>query len=660
MFAEVALNVPLAAGDRVFTFAIPAALEPTVAVGTAVRVPFGRQTTSGFVVRLVSEFSRPVKAIAAIDNRMLALPSDLVSLAWWMADHYVCSVGEAIFAMLPPPLRRSRPESSNPGMSVLKPDTSDAVPDLSDPAGIVPLLAAGPQARIAVVGEDARFDAYEAALKWVSSQRRRAVVMVPEVAQAERMAAWVTRRVGAPVALLLGDRPAPERWNTWRAILSGEFRIIVGTRLAVFAPVTDLALIILDHEEDTSYKEERTPRYHARRVAEERARLTAAALVLGSPSPSLEVIRAVEAREAIQLALPPPARPMIAISDTRAEAGRLGGLFGRRLFQALARTLPKGRAMIFVPRRGFADFLLCHECGNVPRCRRCGVAMTYHAPAPVARSQRRRQTNRSAPPGPVVLRCHLCGETEPVPEVCPVCRGTQLRPHGIGTEGVEQAARRLFRGTPVLRLDTDVAPDEPTQQQVWHQFSRRGGLLIGTQLLVKGVGRVPAAVVGAVGIDAALHLPDFRAAERTYQIVTQLMHLAQDEMIIQTFSPNHPVLVALARQDASKFYRDELAARQRFGYPPFRTLVNLLCTGADNPRVRERAQQLAAALAEDADVLGPSPAPLARIRDRYRWQILVKEREDGAARKRLAELLTTTKFPRRVKVTVDVDPVDLL
>lgn len=660
MFAEVALNVPLAAGDRVFTFGIPAALEGAVAVGTVVRVPFGRQTASGIVVRLVSEFSRPAKAISAVDDRLPPLPADLVSLSWWMADHYVCSVGEAIFAMLPPLVGRSRPESSSPGTSILTADANDAVPEPSDPAGIIPHLTAGPQPRIAVVGEDARFDAYEAALKLVISQRRAAVVMVPEVAQAERMAAWVSRRVREPVALLRGDRPPRERWTTWRAVLSGEMRVIVGTRLAVFAPVADLALIIVDHEEDTSYKEERAPRYHARRVAEERARLAGATLILGSPSPSLEVARAVDAHDMVQLLLPARARPTVAISDTRAEAGTLGGLFGRRLFQALARTLPTGRAMIFVPRRGYADFLLCHECGHVPRCRRCGVAMTYHAPAPIARSQGRRHSGRSAPPGPVALRCHLCGDTEPVPEVCPVCRGTHLRPHGIGTERVEQAARRLFRGTPILRLDTDVAPDEPSQQQVWQQFSRRGGLLIGTQLLVKGVGRVPASVVGALGIDAALHLPDFRAAERTYQILTQLVQLAQGEMIIQTFSPNHPALVALVRQDASKFYRDELAARQRFGYPPFRSLVNLICTGADSTRARDVAQQFASALAGDADVLGPSPAPLARIRGRYRWQTLVKEREDGAARTRLAGLLMTTRLPRTVKFTVDVDPVDLL
>lgn len=669
MFADVALNVPLRAGDRVFTFAVPPVLQSQIGVGTPVRIPFGRATTTGFVVKVGSEAPRPARSIAAIDDRVPSLPADLVSLAWWMAEHYVCSVGEALQAMLPPRSRLPRAARSRmaPGNEsgvgrgeiaappIIAEETSHKASaeegeSPQDSTGIAALLTTRPQARIAVIGEDARFEAYGSALQWAAQRDAGVIVLVPEVSQAGRLASWVTRRTGRPVGLLSGDLPDQERWETWRRIRAGEITTVVGTRVAVFAPLPSVALIIIDHEEDTSYKEERVPRYHARRVAEERARVTGASIVWGTPAPSLEVVQAIESQKATSIMLPSPDRPTVAISDVRAEAGPLGGLFGRHLYQALARTLPQGRAIIFVPRRGYADFVLCHECGSVPRCPRCGIAMTYHTLDGTARGRSRRTE----------LRCHLCGTTEPVPEVCPVCGGTHLKPHGIGTERVEQAARRLFRRSPVFRLDTDVAPDERSQQRIWQQFATRGGLLIGTQLLVKGVGRVPASVVGAMGVDAGLYLPDFRATERMYQILVRLTRLAQREMIIQTFSPSNPALVAVARQDGSKFYRAELTARQRFGYPPFRTLVNLVFTGTESASARGAAQQMATALADGAEILGPSPAPLARIRGRYRWQVLLKEREDGITRLHLADLLTTLKLPKSVRLTVDVDPIELL
>jgi len=648
-FAEVALNVPLHAGDRVFTFGIPQSLEPRISLGTPVRVPFGRQTSLGFVVRLAEQVDRRVRLIAAVEDRLPVLPEDLVALAWWMAGHYVCTVGEAVAAMLPPFAAALRRTKVDPVVFV---QPHGPVPEASSPTGVVAHLSTDPRT-VAVVGEDARFDAYAEALRWAVEGNRGAIVLVPEVSQAERMAGWVARHVRVQVALLTGHVPEQQRWDSWRRILAGEVGLVVGTRLAVFAPLPRLGLMIVDHEEDTAYKEEREPRYHARRIAEERARVCGASTLWGTPAPSLEVVHAARTGRAAIITLPPAARPAISVSDVRAEAGPLGGLFGRRLYQALARVLPRGRAIIFVPRRGYADFLLCHECGSVPRCPRCGVALTYHVERAAPSG------GRSLAAARVELRCHLCNHTEPVPQVCPQCQGAHLRPHGIGTERVEQAARKLFRSAPVMRLDAEAAPTEASQLRVWQQFQRRGGMLIGTQLLIKGVGQVRAAVVGAVGIDAGLNLPDFRAAERVHQVLTRLLRLAEQEMIVQTFSPTHPALLAVAQGDATKFWEGELAARERFGYPPFRPLVNLIVMGPRENVVRERADRLAGELAGAGEVLGPSAAPIAKVRGRYRWQLLVKEHED-VARRRLAALLTTMKLPRDVKLTVDVDPVDLL
>ncbi len=638
-FAEVAVDAPLRAGDRVFTFAIPPSLKSIVDVGRPVRVPFGRRTVTGIVVGLSLTVSRKVKPIVGVDERIPPLPADLVSLAWWMADYYVCSVGEAIQVMIPSltgatPLRRKRVQDEE-----VPTEPSLPPPARGDRAAILPHLTTSTPGRIVVVGGEARFETYAAALTWAGHRNAGAIVLAPEVSQAEQLAGWVRGWTARPVALVHGNLPTRLRWETWRRIHSGETPIVVGTRVALFSPVRDLGLMVVDREEDTSYKEERAPRYHVRRVAEERARLVGATIVWGTSTPSMEMAHAIEQTRAVRISVGPTPQPRIALVDVR--RATQGGLISFPLQRALARVLPHGRALIFVPRRGYADFLLCHECGSVPRCPRCDVAMTYH--------------RRSA-----LLRCHLCGRTDPAPDVCPVCGGAQLRPHGVGTERVEAALRRLFRRTPIRRLDTDVSPDEQAQQRVWAEFAASGGILVGTQLLVKGIGQVPAAVAGVIGVDAALHLPDFRAAERTYQVLMQLVGFAQQEVMIQTFAPAHPVLLAVQRRDSQSFYRRELAMRQRLGYPPFRTLLNVLATGTESSVVQGAAQQVAAAVRDYGEVLGPSPAPRGRVRGQVRWQVLVKESADGPLRHRLRELQMAAPFPRGVRLTIDVDPLDLL
>lgn len=642
MFADIALNAPLRAGDRAFTFAVPSSLASDIAVGLPVLVPFGKRTTTGFVVGFREESRHEARAISGLDERVPAIPSDLIALASWMADFYVCSVGEALWAMIPPIAAAGRKRArTEPEPSASEPDEARPTsPDRSGveaPLGVEAMLEEEP-ARIAVVARDERFTGYREALRWLARRGRDAIVLVPEVVQAQALGEWIRRHSALPSVVLHGGLGDAERWRLFRRIASGEVRVVVGTRSAVFAPVRDLGLIILDHEEDASYKEERAPRYHARRVAEERAARSRAALIWGTPVPSTEVMRDVLEGRAVSVHAGGRATPVV-IADVRDDAGPAAGLFGRRLHQAMLRALPAERAIVFVPRRGYADFLLCHECGWVPRCARCGVAMTYHVRA-------------------VRLHCHLCGTGEPVPETCGVCGGTQLRPHGVGTERVESAARRLFRGTPILRLDATAAPDEDAQRRVWEAFGRRGGLLIGTQLLVKGVGQVPAAVVGAIGVDAGLNLPDFRAAERMYQVLGRLSALARREMIVQTFTPTHPVLRALGA-DGEAFYREELAVRARFHYPPYHTLVNVVVAAADAEAARDLASRIASGIGA-GEVLGPSPAPLARVRGRYRWQILIKEGEEMAVRRELPGVLRRLAAPREAKVLVDVDPVEVL
>jgi len=639
VFADVALEAPLRAGDRVFTFAVPAALSSTIAVGLPVRVPFGRRARTGFVVGLSTTTSRDVKVIEDVDPRIPPLPPDLVSLAWWMAEYYVCSVGEAIGTMVPPlmgltPARRRKESREAPAVVSRFP-----LPHGDAPA-IRPYLARGTPARVVVVGGDERFAAYEVAVQWAARRNVGIIALTPEISQAERLAAWVAAWSRQPIGLAHGAISPRERWESWKRMCAGELRIVVGTRVAVFAPVRDLGLILIDHEDDTSYKEERAPRYHARRVAEERARALSATLVWGSAAPSLEIARMIEERQVVRIAVGSRTRARIGLVDMRGSNARTTVL-SPPLRTALARALPRGRALLFVPRRGYANFLLCHECGSVPRCPHCDVAMTYY----------RR---------PATLRCTICGRTAATPDLCPACGGTQLHAHGIGSERVEVAVRRLFRGTPVMRLDSDVAPTEVDQQRVWAEFAARGGVLVGTQVLVKGIGQVPATIVGVLGVDAALHVPDFRAAERTHAVLVQLAQLARREMLIQTFAPTHPALRAVQQQDGGPFYRQQLAARERAGYPPYRTLINLVFSGTDARLVQEAAEHAAAMLAEHGEVLGPSPSAHDHHRGQTRWQILIKEAPGSSVRARLVDFQRTATLHRGVRLTVDVDPIDLL
>ncbi len=638
VFADVALDAPLRAGDRVFTFAVPAALSSTISVGWPVRVPFGRRARTGFVVGLSTTTARDVKAIEDVDARIPPLPSDLVSLAWWMAEYYVCSVGEAIGAMVPP-LRGLTPSRRRTNPRKPSALTASPPPPRGYAPAILPYLNRGTPARVVVVGGDARFAAYAAAFQWAARRNAGIIALTPEISQAEQLAAWLAAWLAQPIALVHGGVSPRARWDRWKRICAGEVRIVVGTRVAVFAPVKDLGLIVVDREDDTSYKEERVPRYHARRVAEERARAVGSTMVWGTPTPSLEMARMLEEAQAVRIAVGSRARPRIALVDLRGARSQTTVL-SAPLRTALARMLPRERALLFVPRRGYANFLLCHECGTVPRCPRCDVAMTYYRRA-------------------AMLRCTLCGNTAPAPDLCLACGGTQLRAHGTGSERVEAIVRRLFRGTPVMRLDSDVAPTEAAQQRVWAEFAARGGVLVGTQVLVKGVGQVPAALVGALEVDTALHLPDFRAAERTYSVLAQLAQLAQREMFIQTFAPAHPALRAVQRQDASAFYREQLAAREHAGYPPYRTLINLVVSGTESGLVRDAAERVAAMLAEHGEVLGPSPSPQVRRPGQVRWQVLIKESPGSSIRPRLVELQRTTAFPRGVRLAVDVDPVEL-
>lgn len=490
---------------------------------------------------------------------------------------------------------------------------------------------------------------------------RRAIVLVSEIAQTPEALHRYSEHFPGRVAVLHSELSGAERWGIWRGIQLGRFDVVIGPRSAIFAPVPHLGLIVLDEEHEPAYKQEdRAPRYHAREVAIELGRRVAAAVVLGSATPDVVSYHLAERGVYRLESLPeryvgPSAAgwsagrfPRVEVVDLREElkAGN-SGIFSRALREGLERVLALGQqAILFLNRRGASTCVMCRDCGHVIKCRRCEAPMVYHTE-----------------PGELV--CHLCNRRGPSPPECPRCRGSRIGFFGVGTERVEEEVRKQFPSARVLRWDRDVTGQRGAHERIHRQFrDHQADVLVGTQMVAKALDFPLVTLVGVVLADVTLHLPDFRAAERTFQLLAQVAGRAgrgslEGQVIIQTYSPGHYSIVAASRHDYRSFYQQELGFRRYHSYPPFRPMARLLYSVAGEARSRFDAlrlrKQLQAVVDElgiaDVDLLGPAPAFHSRVRGRYRWQIVVAG--DG-----LARLLREVELP--LGWSVDVDPVSLL
>ena len=503
-------------------------------------------------------------------------------------------------------------------------------------------------------------EVYLHAVREALRRGRGAIVMVPEISLTPQVIERFKRALGRPVAVLHSALTDGERLDQWLRIRRGEARVVVGARSAVFAPVADLGLVIMDEEHSASYKQDETPRYHARAVAEARTRAAGGVLVLGSATPSVESVhRARSGRvEHIRMTTRIGGRPLprVVVVDMR-EQHRRGhrGLLSPLLVQALGRTLTAGRqALLFLNRRGFSTIVLCRECGAAVRCPHCEVALTYH-----------RAGDR--------LRCHYCGFSRAPVSRCPGCGGTAVGYFGTGTQRVEQAVRHLFPGARVERMDADTVGGRGSHERIYRAFrSGQVDVLVGTQMIARGWDIPGVTLVGVVAADTSLHLPDFRSAERTFELLVQVAGRAGrgDEpglVVVQTYNPDHYAVEAAVRFDSEGFYARELAAREALGFPPFGALVRVVLSGADPGAVTAAADTLNAAVRErlggaaGAEVLGPAPAPIARLRGLVRWHLLLKGPDAAVLRHALREpVAALERAAGRVRVTVDVDPHSML
>ncbi|MBS3948875.1 MAG: primosomal protein N' [Dethiobacter sp.] len=499
-------------------------------------------------------------------------------------------------------------------------------------------------------------EVYLQAIEEVLAAGKGSIVLVPEISLTPQMIDRFTSRFGDWVAVLHSRLSAGERYDEWRRVASGEAMVVVGARSAVFAPLSELGLIVLDEEHEHSYKQEETPRYHARDVALWRAQQHRAVLLLGSATPSLESYCLAEKGDYVLSRLPNRIHdrplPPVEIVDLRREMKEgHRSVFSRALLAALANTQAAGRqAIILLNRRGYATFVLCRECGFVLRCPACQLALKFHV------------TDEQ-------LRCHYCEHQEPYPLVCPACAGRYIRHFGTGTQRVVEELQKHFPSLRLARLDADATARKGAHRQILASF-RRGEyqVLVGTQMVAKGLDFPNVTLVGVITADTALNLPDFRAGERTFQLLTQVAGRAGrgeagGRVIIQTYAPDHYAVQAAKTHDFEGFYRQELAARQELEYPPFSRLVRFVISGGKEEDVIRAAEFLPDILEPQVDALGPSPCPLAKLRGQFRWQVVARGFELEtllSVSKEAVALFRDNPLAGEVRLTVDVDPQNLL
>lgn len=482
---------------------------------------------------------------------------------------------------------------------------------------------------------------------------RQVLYLVPEIALATHSIGLLRERFGDGVALLHSDLPPRERLETWMQIRKGNISVVLGARSALFAPFENLGLIIVDEEHEGSYKQESAPRYHTKKLAQFLSKKHGAALVLGSATPSIETFYEAEQGALRMLELPERAAaanlPSVDIIDlTEGYKSGRPSVLGPELQDSIARALNEQRQIIlFLNRRAYSPFLICRDCGHQFMCPRCAVSLAF------SRSAGR-------------LRCHHCGYSERPPSACPACHGNRLNPFGIGTEKVEESAKELFPGAVVARLDRDIARKKGALEDILARF-RAGDIdiLVGTQMVAKGLDFENVTLVGVIAADMSLNVPDFRSSERTFQLLSQVAGRAgrgrhAGHVIVQTFNPTHPAIACAQTHDYRRFYRETLQERSEALYPPYIRLVNLILSGIELSEVRRAAEHVGEMLQQldDAIVLGPTECAIARLQSKWRMHLLIKLPYDQSS--------STLKFiiegfeSKNVSLVVDVDPYSLM
>jgi len=655
-WVQVVFPLPL---ETEFTYRLPPEFVPRGALeGLRVKAPFRTGEKEGLIVGVPAEApSDPskIKTLTKVTDTLTLFGPLTLLTARWVARQYLCSLGEALAAMVPV-ARRERE------LPVWTAEEQAADHDLTlsaEQAAAVRALTSDPEKLYYLRGMtgSGKTEVFLQAARWVLAQGRQVIYLVPEIALTWQLRETLVHRFGSAVAVLHSRLTPAQKLKEWHRIQSGEARLVVGARSAVFAPVADPGLFILDEEHEGGYKSSSTPRYHARQVALWLAARAGAKVVLGSATPSLEAVHLMREGKLRTLSLgrrlAGGAPPAVKLVNLRGSTSSLTP----ELIDAVHSTLARGRQVVlFLNRRGFTQSFSCKTCGHEAQCRNCSVGMTWHK-------------------GRNILLCHYCGYQARPTQVCPRCGSLDVGWAVVGTEHIEEEIGTLFPSARTARLDSDTAEVRGHAEAVLEAF-RQGelDLLVGTQMVAKGLNFPGLQLVGILHADLGLALPDFRAAERVYALIRQVSgragrFLPDGEVIVQTLRPDSaPILLAAQGRD-EEFWTQELALRKALDFPPFTRLVRIVVRGKDEERVRSEAGRLAQALHQafpgppgpgSPEVLGPVECALATVAGNRRWQVLIRSTDFPLMHHGVAGVLRSVPTGAGTYREIDVDPLNML
>ncbi|MDR0685619.1 MAG: primosomal protein N' [Spirochaetaceae bacterium] len=634
------------------------------AVGKRAAADLGRRQAVGFVISVSGEApagieSSRIKTVRRIVDKDPVFGEDDLALAEWMASYYFCSTGEALAAMLPSGRRASafasfgaddmEGEGVAPAALELSAEQEAAL------SAITSSQAGGPPFYLYGITGSGKTEVFLRAAEFMLARGKSVIYLVPEIALSRQTAEAIGKRFGGRAATLHSKLTSSQRLAEWVRIRSGDAPIVVGPRSAVFAPVRNLGLVIIDEEHDGSYKSGSAPRYHGRQVAMKRCATSGAALVMGSATPSAEAWKLMEDGKIRRLRLSARLSGGSIPEIKALSLAQSPGCLSRELKEAIRETANMGRqTILFLNRRGFAYFYHCGNCGFELTCKHCSVSLTWHK----AKSR---------------ALCHYCGYETAPPRACPSCGSLEAGFRGFGTEMIEEEVRRAFPDLRIRRVDADTAAKKGGGLEESLAMFRSGAvdLLLGTQMVAKGLNFPGVRLVGVVLADTGLHLPDFRAAERTFSLLVQVAgragrYFPDGKVLVQTLRPNDPVIVRACALDVEGFFAAELEQRRELGFPPYSRLIRFTLRSRDPGKAAAAAHRLfefcRRFLPPDAGILGPAECPVSLIAGNYRMQLLLRGGNMASLHAAAGKALAACEQGRdpAVYTEVDVDPVSML
>ena len=672
-YLEIILNLPVNQGFT-YSYIPPEKEKPELIpeIGKRAEIMFGNKKTQGFIINISDKIpeSCPVepskiKPIKRVIDKEPLFGKELIEMANWIARYYLCTLGEAVFSMIP----SGRRDSSAGGFGFEEEVGKQKKNELSEEQklAVEEIL----KSRCGSITSEKKSDTslfhylygptgsgktevFLSLAEKILETGKGVIYLVPEIGLTAQVVQAVSERFGNTAAVLHSGLTPSQRLSEWHRIMHKEARVVVGARSAVFAPVPDLGLIIIDEEHDGSYKSGNNPRYHARQVAMHRCTKLKIPLLMGSATPSVEAWYGMQngsiKRHLLTKRLAGGQMPHIFCIDLSYYPG--DGCISKPLEDAINKTLSKGhQTILFLNRRGFTHFFRCNQCGYELVCKNCSVPLTYH-----------KAENR--------LRCHYCGWSTYPPESCPQCGSLDIGSSGFGTEYIEAETRAKFPNARIVRLDTDILKNKEELIETLEDFkNEKYDIMLGTQMVAKGLNFPKLELVGVILADAGLHMPDFRAGERTFSLITQVAgragrYFPDGKVIVQTYSPGKGPVLYACQNRIEDFYRSELAEREMLDFPPFSRLLRLVFRSFNKGLAAETARDAVKILAEGAphgmEIIGPAECPIEKINSSWRYQILLKGSSIIPLQTAARKLLFDYTHNQNVYIEYDVDPVSLL